>query len=366
MNHSSLIGTLRRRDPLLVSAGVAALSLLPPNAGHLARLRALSLETLGTKATRHEPVRHSDWRRILVDAPSLHQGPAWDPPEGPFAVPVTGPGGSYVVATAGEPEAGNDLQLVIDALFLASWPEDATPTCRRASAVLVGGLRIMDHVCSVANLNRYEPIGHADRILIPPSDDLERRTNGLCFTVDELEAIAGRPLASLMPLIHDLDSGPLPSTTIEQTGTSRLEITPLVRRGDSIVVASPLALPVAVRHQTVLTMIDGGLKEDFVEALALAATSRVQRACQLMRWVENAQPPPTDRTNSRRLLFAIDQDKVAHVIVWCDDLSDYSEDDPRGFWDASSANGPIESQILEAERAMLMGPPPRPNGPSPF
>jgi hypothetical protein len=77
------------------------LSLLPGNSRHLDQLHALALETLTKEPSRTDPVGDTEWRDLVIGAPSLHEGLPWDPPEGLLTVPLT----ARVVATWWPPAA---------------------------------------------------------------------------------------------------------------------------------------------------------------------------------------------------------------------------------------------------------------------
>jgi hypothetical protein len=110
-----------------------------------------------------------------------------------------------VVATGGEAEAGTDLQLVTDALSLARWPRSADPVRGPVGELLMAGLRLIDHICAGANLERFAPVERSSQPVVPPGDEVRRRVSGLIFTPSELEEVTRYPLSVVEPLIHDLD-----------------------------------------------------------------------------------------------------------------------------------------------------------------
>src|SRR4051812_19188309 len=90
---------LRKHDPLKIAAGAAALSLIPGNANHGARINALVLEALAQPIQANQRINKADWINWLHQSPSLHGGPPWDPPDGLWTVPIAAPGGSLVLPT---------------------------------------------------------------------------------------------------------------------------------------------------------------------------------------------------------------------------------------------------------------------------
>jgi hypothetical protein len=129
----SLTWDLARHGALEVVAGCSALMLLPENCTSADRLLALSRTALDLPSTGERSVEHIRWGRWLLDSPSLNSGFPFDPPEGLFSCPVAFFGGSYTVFTGGEPEPPFALQLLLDVLALADWPESARDF--RSSAV---------------------------------------------------------------------------------------------------------------------------------------------------------------------------------------------------------------------------------------
>lgn len=253
----------------------------------------------------------------------------WDAPEGLWTQPAQFHGGSYLLAAGGEPGVVPGLQAILGAIALGDWPAESAEFQRRALELAQAVLLLGDALCSGAQLPRYALAGPASPLAVPVADELDRRSSSCSFECRELERIVERSVTVLDPLVHNLEDGPLP------TGTPQLdpfERAPILRRDDRYVIAWPHALPVAATHALITMAIEAGVTRTLSETLASRAVHQIATATKRMDWHPVHEFAPSADTPANSLVFAIDQDKLAHVLVIADPLDDYDADDPRGHW----------------------------------
>lgn len=351
---STFLSSLRRHDPLDVAAGCGGLLLLPENANP-ERLLALSAYCLRATPSRTQRVSSSRWRSWLIDAPSLHEGAPWDPPEGLFSNALQFIGGSYIVVSRGDPIAPFDLQLLLDVLAFAPWDEDGHAFRERAIPFALAGLRLAHAASAAAGVSRYEPARPSDRVLVPNDSQLAALIDAVTFDGDQVVRFTDGAPEILDPLVHDLASGPLAA------GDWPFDLKPLVRRDDRLVLCDPTALLVALRHQLILLAIETGQRSALAEFLGEWAAQRTQRCCELMGWQPIERRDRPDGVPLKQLIFGFDHDKACDVIVIYDDLAGYDVANAQAMWDSRALVDPMLERMRAIEQALMMGPGARPN-----
>lgn len=353
-NAATLRSDLSRVDPLDVAAGCAALITLAENWPHAQRLHALASYALSRPAhQRRHSIEHARWARWLRDSPSLTTDPPWDPPEGLLTEPVMFFGGTYVLASGGEPESAFALQLLLDTLVFADWPEDAEDYRRDAFSLARAGLILGDSVSSAAGLPRYTPVGAPlDQVVIPRASRMTTLTSSFSLSTAELEDLLGVPADTLAPLEHSLEAGPLPEG---HPGLDPLDRTPVVRHGERHVVAAPHSLAVALRHALVNLGIERGWQEELGAFVAERSFGHLRQAGKRMKWEPFHAIRPTEGNPLFSGVFIFDRDKAAHVAMVCDDLAGYDPSDPRGNWRPDGIPEALMQRMTEVEEALTFG-----------
>jgi hypothetical protein len=350
---STLRSDLRRHDPLEVAAGCAALSLLPENWASAPRLHALCSYVLRQEHSEgRRRVARDRWSRWVRDLPTIAPTGQWDAPEGLWTQPAQFHGGSYLLAAGGEPGVVPGLQAILGAIALGDWPDDGADFQRNALELAQAVLLLGDALCSGAQLTRYAPAGPMSPLAIPAADELGRRSSCCCFDRRELERIIERPATVLGPLIHHLVDAPLPP------GTQQLdpfERTPILWRGDRFVIAWPHALPVAATHALITMAIEAGVIRTLSDALASRARPQIATAAERMNWHAVHEFAPSADLPSHSLVFAIDRDKLTHVLVVADSLDDYNTDNPRGSWSPALTPSSLLTRMTAVERMYTYG-----------
>lgn len=353
-NAATLRSDLGRADPLDVAAGCAALIMLAENWPHAQRLHSLASYVLDRPAhQRRHGIEYARWARWLRDSPSLSTDPPWDPPEGLLTEPVLFFGGTYVLATGGEPEPTFALQLLLDTLVFANWPEEAEDFRRDAFALATASLTLGHSLSTAAGLPRYAPVGPApDEVLIPSVGRMTALTCSFSLSTTELENLLRAPADTIAPLEHDLAAAPLPE---RQPDLDPLDRTPLVRRGERHVIAAPHCLVVAIRHALISLAIERGWEGQLAAFLAERSFGQMREAAKRMWWEPSHALRPTQENPLFSGLFTFDRDKVAHVAMVCDDLADYQLADARGNWHPEGIPEALTQRMAEVEGGLTLG-----------
>lgn len=353
-NAPTLRSDLSRVDPLDVAAGCSALVMLAENWPHAQRLHALSSHALCQPPNgRRHRIEYPRWNRWLRDSPSLDDGPPWDPPEGLLCEPVLFFGGSFVLATGGDPEAVFSLQLILDTLVFADWPEEAEDFRRHAFALARATLTLGHGVTHAVGLRRYAPIGHgAERVVIPGAARLAALASCFSLLTAELEELLRGPADVLGRLTHDLGEEPLPESP---SGFDPFDRTPIVRFGDRHVIAAPLSLAAALRHSLLALAFEHGWERALSELAAERSFLRVSDAAQRMGWNYLGTRSPTDENPLFSGLFSFDSDKAAHITMVWDDLSDYDPGNASGDWRPRVGPEALGRIMTEVEESLTFG-----------
>lgn len=292
------------------------------------------------------------WSRWVRDLPSIAPAGQWDPPEGLWTQPAQFHGGSYLLAAGGEPGVVPGLQVLLDAIALGVWRDEAAAFQRRALDLAQAVLLLGDSLCSAAELTRYAVAGPQHPLAVPPADELAELSSHCSLQRRELERILGCSASVLDPLVHDLAEGPLPPETQRQ---DPLERTPILRRDDRYVIAWPHALSVAATHSLIAMAIDADVERTLGEVITARAVSHVAAGAQRMDWHPVREIAPSQDTPAHSLVFSIDRDKLAHVVVVADDLDEYDTNDPRGQWSPNLAPSGLLARLTAVEQMYTYG-----------
>jgi hypothetical protein len=96
--------------------------------------------------------------------------------------------------------------------------------------------------------------------------------------------------------------------------------------------------------------LDAGLRDAFVERLAMLALSRVSDGAERMGWRVEYQRPSRDGPVVS-VIAGFDSDKAANITILYEDLESYT-DDPHA-WDASRWEGVLLAQLRDVEDGLL-------------
>lgn len=349
------VNALRPCDRLAVISGCAALLLDRRNADN-----ADYLASVAAAAQRDaEGDREPDWGSLLPQISSFHQqGFRWDPHETVWVEPLSFIGGPYLVFTDGNPESVFGLRLVLQAIFMGRGVGERSDLRRRLDFCLAV-LRLSTYLAETAGADRYTPaIPRQDGVALPDPQRLKILLEAVTFSRPELEAVTGKTIDVLAPLIRDLDAdGPIPNS--EQTGAPLTELFPLLKCGDTYVALSPASFSAALRHRLIVEIIEGGQLEELRQGLWSMALAEVVRSLTRMGWELAASKEPEEGQSFGQVAF-VNADLTTVVTILIDDLATYDAAAPDSMWQAITLAESLDEAMQEADRMTFFGPPPRP------
>ena len=249
-----------------------------------------------------------------------------DPVEDVFVSNVIAGGGNYRLFEGSW--EGNDfhLQLLLDLVYLTpAWKGDW-----KLRARIEGLLALSDAIASRAALERWA----TTRQEFPRSDVLRRLPElaalqqRVTFTQADLEALGVIPAAIAPFMANPSEAHDLPSQTVRRSPFLRR---PLARFNGNIVVMLPTAISMAIRHAS----IDAAAEKDLIPQLqhdldrhqADMLFGRIVGRLDLPSgYTSPTLMPPPDTRVPRSVagvaFVPFDIDKIAHVALLTDDLSD--------------------------------------------
>lgn len=329
---------LRKYDSIDLAAGIGALQLMPANADRLVRLKAAANLIASIPAEPGSPsMSLPHWRQWLNAAP-LGTPPLVDeedPFENLFTEELTYYGGSYRVF----PDfCGDDafiLRHQLAAIFLNAAPFSNTEFGSAAQSLCASALLLSDTIARRSELRRGQlPFtGNSRGVVVPPKVDFARLKAAVTFRQDDLIRLVSR----LGGRIEDIDR------LSRQPGTFALDpdhvverptlTHPILRFGDTYVVVNPQSLLTAIRHALLCLAIEHGVQSELADRFRQVVSYTVERSLETLglSTVVPSQPHYGDPTLVETFL-AVDNDKLAHVLVVTDDLDRYSSDNPIGPW----------------------------------
>jgi len=274
----------------------------------------------------------------------------WDPPEDVMVRPITFFGGDYLVHTGGEAGRVFELESLIKAIFLGTWPRSADRFRQKCHELVLSTLALSDHILSTLGFDRYTklPRGGGPLRMPSPAQFAAGRTV-LCFTGAELAA-AGFPSSSLATITHSLTSGRMPLLP----DLAAFEATPIIERDGEFVVAAPQAFAVALRHALISTAIAHGVDADLAERLESVAQNEAARGAFHMQWEPAERGWRSAGGGVSSKLFDFDIDKACNLVLVSDQLAAYDVATPHSEWDVTALSGALDSALRgEAERIAI-------------
>jgi hypothetical protein len=322
-------------DSLQIAAMCGGLQLLPENGHHIWRLQALA-DLAGGLTPGGEPP-HRAVLRALLNAGAL--GHVADRQEDPYddllAEELAFAEGSFLIAGGMAEDGVPVLRNVVRAVLLSSprlLPHDAWARLMRvASAVL----HLSDATLRSAGLVRgatpEPPLGGAH---VPGATTLRRLVELVTFTPEHLRAATGTgDLDCLGPLVREFGPPGFGDSDIFSGVPDRL---PLLRAGDTIVLAKPLALAVALRHYLVHDAIaivgTGPLAERFGAVVDLDVRDALLEI--------GVAPDVTSRRTVQQpfteMSAEIDKDLKLTCLIVADQFGAVDAENPYSAWDGKA------------------------------
>ncbi|WP_143681770.1 hypothetical protein [Actinacidiphila glaucinigra] len=324
--------------PSLVRSA-AALQLIPENIPCLVRLQRLA--AVGAclphrpDAPRLSPSRlRSLLKDPVISSPTVRAQE--DPYNDLYTAEVPFHGGPYLIAQGLTERSAYTVSLVLRSVFGPggeSLPSAYRRDARVLAQVLLG---LSDSVLVRAGLRRgvTAPASVREEVFVPGEPALVALRNAVTFDEAALAAVAP---AQALRLLDDLSVPPGGHVLTTEIGSDPgLILTPLLAASGGVIVANPAELATTLRHY--LLVLAGA--HDCQPTLArLVRENALHEASALLvhcgaRLLQPATLPAQDPQISRAR-FAFADDKVLDLAVIADDLSDYDDHDPYGFWNAA-------------------------------
>lgn len=325
-------------DSLLLSAG--ALQLLPDNATKWLRFARLVEATRAVRpALPQRTAAVADIEALLTGPPiaSDHVLAHEDPFESPFTAPVVFDDAEYLTVPGAVANAATVCQFVLQALDkIPAEAAGVQELMRRDAARL---LWISDRAARGGGLERWqEPKFEKDRgVHIPPVEELRRLKAAVCIDGPDLETRFGG-LEGFSDLCWPTKRIAWKRDRARLTDDRAL-LYPLSLNSSSngLIVPSPNQLALSVVHRVAARAAASGVHHHLMAAFERAVLAETERLCQQMRWVPlDASLALQPSSNLQDALFAFDIDKIAHVVVFADDLNGYETARPHAATDSTS------------------------------
>ena len=340
-------------DSLLLSAG--ALQLLPDNATKWLRFARLVEATRAVRpALPQRTATVTDLEALLTGPPiaSDHVLAHEDPFEGPFTAPVVFDDAEYLTVPGAVANAATVCQFVLQALDeLPAEAAGVRELMRRDAARL---LWISDGAARSGGLERWqEPKFEKDRgVHIPPVEELRRLKAAVCIDGPDLETRFGG-LEGFSDLCWPTKRIASKRDRARLTDDRAL-LYPLSLNSSSngLIVPSPNQLALSVVHRVAARAAASGVHHHLMAAFERAVLAETERLCQQMRWVplgSSLTLPPS--SNVQDAVFAFDVDKIAHVVVFADDLNGYEAARPHAATDSTSQMQRINKRMQHVRDA---------------
>lgn len=347
-------------DKLDLLAKIAALQLMPENTERAIRLEAIANAITSQTPASNQPDISSNRVRQLCNSQTIAQGPiglAEDPCDNMFTEAFTFEGGSYVVFPGILEEPTFILRNLAKALFLTQQPLSNRELKYRIKALFIAVLTLSDTIASRAGIGRgVEPISRpGGNAVVPSSKELKRLMKAVAFQNEELEQLL--QLRGLSPDILEpltVDAGAI-SAGDYNIGNSPLNARPIVRIGDTLVVAQPGVLLAALRHGILSIAIEGGFAREITQRYRLAVWDSMVQALDYLRLyqVKVAGRPLTQADPFLDGLFVLDTDKALYVQLMTDDLRGYSHKEVFSTWSNNETASILERRQKEVEKSVF-------------
>jgi hypothetical protein len=365
----SILPALETYDAHDLVAGFGALQLVPANADQLLQLEVAAAAAASLPVVYgHTAVSNQRWRAIANVA--LDTFPALatlsDPLAHPFTEALTFDGGSYVVFPGLDADAPYILRRLVSAIFLMQPRVPDADFNRSAYQAVRGGLIVSNEVARRVGLRRNlgPDSSPSERVTVPFPEPFERLKSAVCFSSEELEALlrsAGLGLNAIDPLVCDAGA---PSIVYQTMAPLPMLLTPIVCFDDRLVVASPGALLIALRHRLIQFALEHGQLDELADRYHHAVVSNVETSIETYLDCSALPIVPFDFENPaiENSFFDFDFDKILNVVVITDRVDGYDPATPFGIWDAASLVDLAQQRLQDIEaHVFAVAPPGRAN-----
>ena len=327
-------------DSLLRYAG--ALQLLPDNATKWLRFaRLVEVARTARPVAPQSAAMPAEIEAFLTSPPIagervlVHE----DPFEGPFTAPVVFEGAEYLTVPGAVSSAATVCQFLIQALDgLPVAAAEAQELMRRDAARL---LWVADTVARRGGLERWqEPEFDTSKgVHIPAMRDLRRFEAAVCIGSSDLGNRFGG-LGGFSDLCWPEKRMPWKRDR-SRLVDDRALMYPLSMNSssDGLIVPSPNQIALSVVHRVAARAAGSGVHTQLMATFELAVLAEVERLCERMGWTlldHSSMFGASGEGGVRDAVFAFDIDKLAHVVVFADDLNGYEAAKPHAPTDSTA------------------------------
>jgi len=332
-NVSVLTDAVRGFDRASLAAGVGALELLPDNAHQLLRTTSFGRAVLGLAKSNGREMSAGRWRRLLNGPPvaTAYIRQLEDPLDDLVVEEAVFPAGAFRLSSGTTPEGIWVLQQLLAAFNLSDPPIDKV-TVTRARDLCISAVVVAEDIYRKAEILRGTRPGgtHRGPVTVPGARSFQQLRQAVTFSETEVADLL-RP--------HHLTPDALGAITVDGDGTVFQEPQPgsipkpFLRDGDRYILVSPANLVGAVCHSMIAGAVGSGQSANLAAGLA---RSGQRSSLWSMRFLGFGQPIAPSSTspphNVLQALLQFDSDKVAHLMVVADDLSDFSDSNMDADW----------------------------------
>ncbi|MFH1679398.1 MAG: hypothetical protein ABIH26_01995 [Candidatus Eisenbacteria bacterium] len=361
---SELLSVLTAHDPFDIAAGIGGLQLMPENANRLYRLEMAASIVAGLEAKAHTPkMALAQWDAVLNKSflGSRAVAAAEDPFNYAFTEAVTSTGGSYIVLPGIAGGSGFIVQQLSDAINLLKRPWSDSSFVPAVQSLFRFALGVSNEMSRRARLGRIVDIPERDvrSVSVPDEMRFEELKKAVTFRAKDFDRLMGpNGLDERTRTAFTMDQGSVPFDEMANPSEAPIFAKPILRCGDRYVVIAPCALAAALRHAVILLAQESGLAAELAERYLLAIADTTYRSLDFLRMDRlHMTPAGFARFPCREGIYSFDRDKLAHVLVVSDDLTDYSSRDVFGHWRTEGLGEKISRRLAEVEHFLYSGRP---------
>lgn len=338
---------LARFNPLTLASAFGALQVMPENAMGNWRLGFLAGMLVGLSPGGEFENLTKGELYALVNEGSVAGAAkiAEDPPEGPVAEELVFYGGSYLVGEGlGESDA-----YTVRRLAGACFRPGALPAALQTELrdCWVAALKVCDATLRGTGLRRnLEPVVRSG-VEIPALERLIELQKHVTFGPERIGRILPpRFIAALEPLVADIDGKGFDDEQLAEGAADRF---PLLRSGELIFLARPLALLSALRHHLSLRVAEECGPERLAELFGAAVDHDVLTSLRRMGMSAEQKGRRAEGGGFSEIEAPFDEDKTLHVLVLADGFEGLNSAEPYSVWDGSASIEAIDRRFSEIE-----------------
>jgi len=336
-NLNALAKDLSPYNLIDILSKIGALSLMPENGSHLARLEALAAAAITNLPEKNNPkISKPQFQRMLNRHLGLNSSVTQleDSCENLFTESTTFFDGSNIIFPGLLASASFILRNICRGLFLLRQSNENQEFKSSIYLEIMTLLALSDEIARRANLKRgIFPSTKTwdENIRVPKSKLLGELQTSVVFSKNELEKIfASRkiPIACIEPYLSIPGNEKLLDNDFDSSG---IYTKPIVKIDDKYVVLISGLLISATIHRILSLAVELGAVREFVEAYRAATCDNVQASLKLLDIFPVSKAVlfgAKKQTQWLEQCYQIDTDKLLYTQYFTDDLKNYDVDKP--------------------------------------